>query len=432
MGSKLAKKLASADEAVENIVSTSRIVVPPGCARPTELLRALARRAPNLERVELLAGMQIGESCLATAELSRAFRYRTWHVTKTVREAVRQERADFIPLRYSDVPRFLGEEKPDVALIHVSPPDRDGYLSLGINVSYQQAAVRAARMVIAQVNDSMPRTFGNTLVHESQIDVLVEVSEPLATYREAPFSATSERIAENVAQLIPKGATLQAGIGSIPERVLALLAEYAPKRSLTIVGLGTDAVVRLHDAGVLRRDRGSALKASELLGSEAVFGFAAQNPLVTLHEPSITHNVAYLGSLPRFVSLNSALQVDLSGQVNAEAADGVQVSAVGGSLDFVEAAWRSEGGRSIVALPAKDPRTGNSRIVASLGQHTPVTVPRYLTQTVATEHGIAKLSGKSVAERAAELIRVAAPEVREQLWEEFHHLTGSAPRSATT
>jgi acyl-CoA hydrolase len=309
-----------------------------------------------------------------------------------------------------------GPWAPDAVIVHATPPDRAGYLSLGVSTSYPLPAARRAPLVIAQVNPRMPRTLGNAFLHRSQVDCWAEAEHPLLEYPPTPVGEVERRIAAHVADLVPDGATLQVGIGSIPQAVMEALRG---KRDLGVHSLLVDHMLPLVEAGVItnarKRLHPGRMDIGEIMGTRRLFEWSHENRAINMEPSDILHDPQVVGGLGDFVSVNSALEVDLLGQVNAESVDGRQWSGVGGQFDFVLGATRASGGRGIVALPSTGKGGARSRIVGRLAAGARVTAPRFLADYVVTEHGIARLRGESDAGRARALARVAHPAFRDEL-----------------
>jgi acyl-CoA hydrolase len=327
---------------------------------------------------------------------------------------------EFFPLRYFDlIAAFApgGAWAPDAVLVHVAPPDEGGYLSLGVSVSVSLDAARRAPLVIAQVNPRMPRTRGNGVLHRSQIDVWVEVDEPLTPYPPPRVGDVERAIGGHVAELVPDGAVVQVGVGAIPQAVLEALTGH---RDLALHSLLVDAAAGLIERGVVTGARKAFHRGrcdiAEAMGTPRLFELIHEHPLVSMDSSATIHDPSLVARLDRFVSINSALEVDLTGQVTAETLGGRQVAGIGGQFDFVLAASRSAGGASIIALPSTGGRDGAaSRIVPRLSAGAAVTTPRFVAEWVVTEHGAAKLSGLGETARATALIAVAHPRFRSDL-----------------
>lgn len=404
----------SLDEAVGTLEPSSKVLLPPGAGGANAVEREIGRQADRLAGLDVYSGLLLSDYPF----LRDGIRYTTWHVMGPVRRAVAEGSARFLPIRGSQVTQlFRSARLPlDVVVVHVSPPDGDGLCSLGTSTSYPLTLARLAPTVIAQVNPRMPRVAGDASLHVSEIDWLTEVDEPLGEHARAAITPTAAVIGDRLGALIPSGTTLQAGIGAIPEALLANLST-SDVSDLRIYGMGVDAIVALADTGRLRsagEGRPSALCA-ELMGTTTLFDYADGNPALEMHPFDTILNPAHIAGFEGFVSVNSAVQVDLLGQANVEHLGGAQLSGVGGGFDFAAGAWLSPGGKSIIAMPATNRSGDVSRIVARLEVDTPVAVPRHFTQYVVTEHGTADLAGLGTFERAEALIGVAAPRFRDEL-----------------
>jgi acyl-CoA hydrolase len=341
-------------------------------------------------------------------------------------------RADYLPVRYSRIPDMFspdGARPVDAALVQVSPPDRHGYCSLGPAVSTTVEVARRAPLVIAEINPRCPRTHGDGFLHVGDIDIAVETDHPPVEAPPGPVGEVERAIGRHVAALIPDGATIQVGIGAVPQAILEALADH---RDLGVhSGMLCDGMVPLVRRGVITGAYKSLdpykLAAGEAIGSQLLFDFVDDNPAVRLLPARLSHGLEYLRGQERFVSINSALEVDLTGQVNAEWLAGRQVSGLGGSFDFLEAAMHAPGGISIVALPATAAGGKVSRIVPALAAGAAVTGPRYAVDYVVTEFGAADLRGKTLRERAEALIAVAHPTARQELLDALDKATTPFP-----
>ncbi|MGB9662230.1 MAG: acetyl-CoA hydrolase/transferase family protein [Moorellaceae bacterium] len=413
------RKLVTAEEAVKCIASGNRVVVAHACGEPQVLIDALVKRAPELENVEIVHMVAMGKSEYCKPEMAGHFRHNSLFVGASTREAVNTGRADYTPCFFSEIPRLFREGylPVDVALIHVSPPDKHGFCSLGISVDYTKPAAECARIVIAQVNRYMPRTLGDSFMHISQFDYIVEADVPLIEQARAQISEVEERIGRYVAELIEDGSTLQLGIGGIPDAVLLFLKD---KKDLGIhTEMFSDGVVELYEAGVITNQRKTIhrgkMVATFLMGSKRLYDFVDDNPVVEMHTVDYTNDPYVIGRHEKMVSINSALQVDLTGQVCADTIGLKQYSGVGGQVDFVRGAARSPGGKSIIAMPSTAGNGRFSRIVPVLDQGAAVTTSRNDVHFVVTEFGIADLRGKTVRQRAKALIEIAHPQFKEEL-----------------
>jgi len=413
-----------ADEAIARISAGARVVVPHGCVEPRSLFEAIARwRGPAGDPAMLYGGLHFGDYAFlgpdrgggrraAAAEggaAERGWAYTTWQVGPRIRDAMRAGRIGFLPLRFRDIPRAFGPGGPlaaDVAIVQCAPAER-GRLNLGISCSIFPAVIAAARLVIAEVHPDMPRTAGATEVDASDVDVVVDATAPLCTLAGAEPDDVDRAIVDRVLGVLPEAPWVQLGVGAIPDAILARLSDVPGVKLHS--GMLSDGLAPFLDA----TGEATRVVTGEIAASVSTYERAARDPRVALQPTTVVHDVPTIARLERFASINSAIEVDLAGQVNGEAIDGRQVSGVGGSLDFVEAARCSAGGISVIAL--RSTARGRSRIVARLAAGTPVTVPRVAVDVVVTEHGVARLFGRDLERRAAELIAIAAPEHRSEL-----------------
>jgi 4-hydroxybutyrate CoA-transferase len=411
-------RYVTAEEAVSAIRSGDRVFVHTAAAAPQRLVRALADRAPELRDVELVHLHTEGPAPYAAAGMGESFRTRALFVGANVREAVASGEADYVPVFLSEVPGLFrtGAIPLDVALVHVSPPDAHGLCSLGVSVAASQAAVRAARTVIAQVNPNMPRTHGDGILPIDRIDFAVEVDDPLPEIRPANPTDVERAIGRHCAELIEDGATLQAGIGAIPDAVLAALTGH---RDLGLhTEMFSDGVLDLVAAGALngtkKRVHPEKLVAAFVMGTRRLYDFVDDNPRVVLLGADYVNDTAVIRRNPRVTAINSAIEVDLTGQIAADAIGTRQYSGVGGQMDFIRGATLSPGGRPIIALPSQTSR-GESRIVPLLKPGASVVTTRAHVRFIVTEYGSADLYGRSLRERALALIEIAHPDHREAL-----------------
>ena len=428
-------KRMDAAQALGAVRSGSRVWIQSGCGTPSPLLDALVARAPELRNVEIVHMKTLGEAVYTRPEYAGVFRHRGLFLGENVREAVGAGRADYTPIFLSEIEGlFVSGAMPlDVVLMQVSPPDEHGFVSLGTTVDCTLTATRTARMVIAEVNERMPRTHGETSVHVSRISALVETSRPLLELQPEPFTEIHRRVARNVASLIPDGATLQTGIGGIPEAVLACLQD---KRDLGIhTEMCSDGVIDLMESGVLNGEgkslhRGKAV-VSFVLGSRRLFDFVHENASFEFRPICYTNDPYVVAQNDRMVAINSALQVDLTGQVCADSLGTRPFSGFGGQTDFIRGAARSKGGVPIIALLSTACNGGVSRIVPVLEPGAGVVTSRADVHYVVTEHGIAYLHGKTLRERAEALIAIADPRFQGEL-EDFAVRSHYLERKAAT
>ncbi len=418
-------RIVTAAEAVSGIASGQQLYLQCAAATPSVLLDALVARADDLSDVSVVHLHCEGPGPHLAPDMAPHFRHRALFIGPNARQAIAEGRADYVPTFLSDVPRLFesGRLPLDAVFVNATPPDGHGFCSLGTSVEAMHAAIRAARMVIVQFNAAMPRTLGDSFIHVSQIDLAVECDVPPYESPVGTFGEIERRIGEHVAELVPDGATLQLGIGAIPAATALALRD---KRDLGVhTEMFTDSIVDLVEAGVVtgarkERNRGKLVTAF-LLGSKRLYDFVDDNPMVEMRPVDFTNDTHVIRSFSRMVAINSAIEVDLSGQVVADSIGHRLYSGVGGQMDFIRGAGLAEEGRAIIALPSTA-RDGSSRIVASLREGAGVVTTRAHVRTVVTEWGVAELFGMSLRERAAELIRIAHPDVRDALAAEVRAL----------
>ena len=407
-------RIVSPEEAVAGIKSRDQIYIQCAAAVPSSLLDALVARAPELSDVSMVHLHTEGPGPHMAPEMAPHFRHRALFIGPNARAAVNEGRADFVPVFLSDVPAlFSSRALPlDAVFMNVSPPDAHGFCSLGVSVEAMHAAIGAARTVIAQLNPSMPRTLGESFVHISDIDIACEVDQPPYEVNRPQIGELERRIGGFIADLIPDGATLQLGIGAIPAATAELLTH---KRDLGIhTEMFTDAVVDLVEAGALTgarkaRNKGK-LVTSFMMGTARLYRFVDDNPMVEMRAVDFTNDTHVIRSFEHMTAINSAIEVDLSGQVVADSIGHRMYSGVGGQMDFIRGAALAPGGRAIIALPSTAGKNGEqSRITPSLREGAGVVTTRAHVRTVVTEWGVAELWGKSLRERAKALIAVAHP-----------------------
>ena len=414
---------ASLADAVGRLRPGMKVLLPAGCGDPSALVGEILRQADRLAPLTLMGGLRVDDYPFGAAAYAGKIRFATWHMSPRLAEAAARGDVDFVPARYFDTVTLFaagGPWAPDAVAVHTAPPDAGGHLSLGVSVSYALPAARRAPLVIAQVNPRMPRTLGNAFLHRSQVDVWTAVDEPLLEYPPTPVGVVERRIAAHVADLVPDGAIIQVGVGSIPQAVMEALGG---KKDLGVHSLLVDHMLPLVRAGVItnarKRLHPGRMDVGEIMGTSALFDWCHENRMVNMEPSDLAHDPQVVGSLGDFVSVNSALEVDCLGQVNAESVDGRQVTGIGGQFDFVLNASRAAGGRSIIALPATAARGSRSRIVSRLGAGARVTTPRFIADYVVTEHGVAALRGQSDAGRARALLHVADPAFRDGIEREL-------------
>ncbi|MFN3640078.1 MAG: acetyl-CoA hydrolase/transferase family protein [Flavobacterium sp.] len=423
-------KYVSAEEAVKVVKSGDRVYVQAAAATPTILTKALSERYAELRNVEICHLHTEGEAPYANPELAESFHVNSFFIGANVRHTLKAGNGSYTPVFLSELPHLFRKRvlELDVVFIHVSPPDQHGYCSLGVSVEASVAAIENAKIVVAQVNMQMPRTFGDGILHVSEIDYLVEVDIPLYAHDVKPFTTEEEKIGEYVASLIEDKSTLQMGIGSIPNAALSKLMHHKD------LGLHTemfsDGVIDLIQNDVINCNykgttRGRVL-ATFLMGSKRLYDFVDDNPFIELKESSAVNDTARIRRNPKMIAINSAIEVDLTGQVCADSIGRKMYSGVGGQMDFIRGASLSQGGKAIIALPSITKR-GESRIVPFLKQGAGVVTTRSHVQFIITEYGIADLYGKTLKQRAAALLKIAHPNHREAIERSFYDFVDIKP-----
>lgn len=420
-------KYVTAAEAVQVVKSGDRVYVQAAAATPTILTKALTDRASELRNVEICHLHTEGDAPYANPELAESFHVNSFFIGANVRHTLKAGNGSYTPVFLSELPLLFRKNvvKLDVAFIHVSPPDAHGYCSLGVSVEATVAAIENAKTVVAQVNPNMPRTFGDGIMHVSEIDYLVEVNVPIYAHDVAPFTIEEEKIGTYVASLIENKSTLQMGIGSIPNAALSKLTNHKDLGLHTemfsdgVIDLIENDVINCNYKGTLR---GRAL-ATFLIGSKRLYDFVDDNPFIEMKESSMVNDTARIRKNPKMVSINSAIEVDLTGQVCADSIGSTMYSGVGGQMDFIRGASLSEGGKAIIALPSITKR-GESRIVPYLKQGAGVVTTRAHVHYIITENGIADLYGKTLKQRVAELVKIAHPTHQEAVERAYYEMTG--------
>lgn len=408
----------SSEEAVRIIESGNRVLIHGMAAAPQALIAAMAARAPELRNVEIVQLHTEGPAPYADPTMQESFRVNAFFIGPNLRKAVEEGRADFVPVFLSEVPALFksGKLPVDVAMIQVSPPDRHGFCSLGVSVEATRAGMLSAKYVIAQVNRNMPRTLGDGLIHVSQIDACVEEDAPIPEIAIPPPSEIEARIGKLCSELVEDGATLQLGIGAIPNAVLAALGDH---RDLGIhTEMFSDGLIDLVEKGVvtgnLKRVHPGKIVASFVMGTRRLYDFVDDNPMVTLLDVAYVNDTVVIRRNPKATAINSALEVDVTGQVCADSIGTRIYSGVGGQMDFIRGASLSEGGKPIIALPSTTSK-GESRIVSLLKPGAGVVTTRAHVHYVVTEYGIADLYGKNLRQRAQAMVAIAHPDHRESL-----------------
>jgi len=418
-------KTVSAEEAVKVIKSNDRVYVQAAAAAPQLLMKAMSERHEELRNVEVCHLHVEGETPYANPEYINSFHVNSFFIGKNVRHTLKAGNGSYTPVFLSELPLLFKRNilPVDIALVHVSVPDRHGYCSLGVSVEATLAAIDNAKIVIAQVNKQMPRTHGDGVIHHTEIDLFVECDEPLPTLNLGEPNEVESTIGNHVASLIENRSTLQMGIGSIPNAVLSRLTNHKD------LGLHTemfsDGVIDLILKDVINgnyktANRGRAL-ATFLMGSKRLYDYVDDNPFIEMRESDYVNDVATIKQNPRMVAINSAIEVDLTGQVCADSIGTKMYSGVGGQMDYIRAASLSEGGKAIIALPSTT-NSGISRIVPCLNRGAGVVTTRAHVHYIVTEYGIANLYGKTLKERAKLLVNIAHPNHRESIDKEYFEL----------
>ncbi|AND83913.1 4-hydroxybutyrate CoA-transferase [Clostridium tyrobutyricum] len=421
-------KVVSADEAVSHIKSGDKIVFGHACAEPQVLLNALVKNKEKYKNVELYHMIPKGETNYAEPGVEKYIHDNSFFTGKGTSEAIQEGRADFIPVFFSEIPRLFkkGYIPVDVALIEVSKPDEHGYCSFGVSNDYIHAGAECAKLVIAEVNENMPRVFGNNFIHVSDIDYIVESSRPVVEMQPSKIGDVEKAIGKYCASLVEDGSTLQLGIGAIPDAVLLFLKD---KKDLGIHSeMISDGVVELVKAGVITNKKKTLhpgkIVVTFLMGTKKLYDFIDNNPEVESHPVDYVNNPTVIMKNCKMVCINSCVEIDLMGQICSESIGLKQISGVGGQIDFTRGASMAEDGKSIIAIPSTAAHGKVSRIVPFLNQGAAITTSRNDVHYVITEYGIAQLRGKTLKQRARELIKISHPKFREGLMAEFEKRFG--------
>jgi acyl-CoA hydrolase len=412
-------RIVSADEAVARVQSGQRVYIHNGCAEPIELVKALTRRGPALHDVELIHMATMGIADYSLPEYQGHFSTNALFIGGNVRQAIQEGRGDYTPVFLSEIESLFssGALLIDVALLQCTPPDSYGFMSLGTSIDVTMAVAQCARHVIVEINDQMPRTLGDAFLHVSRVDAFIETSHPLAEYPQHEVTEQHRAIARNVAGLIPDGATIQTGIGGIPEATLALLGNH---KDLGIHSeMVPDGAIDLIRAGVVNGERKTLhpnkVIAGFVLGTKRLFDFIDNNPMFEFHPTAYCNDPVVIARNDRMVAINSAIEVDLTGQVCSDSMGQTVYSGIGGQVDFLRGAARAKGGVPIIALPSTARHGTVSRIAMMLQPGAGVVTSRGDVHYVVTEHGVAYLHGKTLRQRAEALLQVADPKFRAEL-----------------
>mgnify|MGYP003884001905 CR=1 FL=1 len=417
-------KLTSAHQALAGLRPGAKLYISGNSATPRHLAEVLAEVAPTEGAVSLGHVLLLGTDPVATRHHPHV-RHHAWFVGPADREQVNNGQADYVPCHLSEIPRLIRRtDDLDMALLTVSPPDQHGFLSLGTEVIASLAAVDAAKKVVVQVNRHMPRVLGNSFIHVDQVDAIVECDEPLAELAPREPTEVEKRIAEHIVPLVPRGATMQLGIGGVPDAVIALLCEQDANLNLGIHSeMISDGVMNAVERGLItgsmKKKHHRKVVTTFVLGSRQLYDWVHDNSRVEAHPCDHTNHIKVASANPNLVALNSAVSVDLTGQVCSDSMGTRIYSGFGGQVDFIRAASLSEGGVPILALPSTAKKGTISRIVPTLATGSGVVTSRADVHWVVTEHGAVNLYGRSLRERARLLVSIAAPEFRDDLMEQL-------------
>jgi len=420
-------KVVSAEDAVKIIKSGDNVIVQPGCAVPLKLINAMVERKDELNDVNIYHILVVGDLPYTKPGMEKHFKHKAFFMGKNTRTAINEGRAEFIPIFLSEVTLLFkkGRLKSDVALIHVSPPDEHGFCSYGVDVGNIKTPAEMSKTIIAQVNTNMPRSLGDSFIHINKIDYVVEHNEPIKELPQVDPNSSVEiikiydTIGEKIASLIEDGSTLQMGIGAIPDSMMKYLMQ---KNDLGIhTEMFSDGLVNLVEMGIVNGEKKSLhsgkIIAGFVLGTKKTYDFIDNNPIVEFHRQEYVNDPFVIAKNNKMIAVNSAIEIDLTGQVCADSIGTKLFSGIGGQVDFVRGAAHSEGGKPIIALPSTTKDGNISRIVSMLNPGAGVVTSRGDVHYVVTEYGIAYLFGKSIQERARALIEIAHPKYRDQLTE---------------
>ncbi len=419
------QKLTTAEEAVKHIKSGDSIVVQPGCACPNELVRAMVARKDELEDVTLYHILIVGDLPYVQTGMEKHFKHKAFFIGANTRTAINEGRAEFIPIFLSEVPLLfkLGRIKTDIALLNVSPPDEHGFCSYGVDVGTIKTPAEKSKVIIAQVNRNMPRALGDSFIHINKITHIVEYDEPIKELPQIDPNTSPEtlavfdKIGKIISDMIEDGSTLQMGIGAIPDSVMKYLYN---KKDLGIhTEMFSDGIIDLVEAGVINGEKKTLhpgkIIVGFVLGTKRLYDFIDNNPVIEFHPQEYVNDPFIISKNNKMVAINSAIEVDLTGQVCSDSIGSTLYSGIGGQVDFIRGASKSEGGKPIIALPSATKDNTISRIVPTLKQGAGVVTSRGDVDYIVTEYGVANLWGKTIQERARALIEIAHPNFRDEL-----------------
>ncbi len=418
-------KIVTAEQAVSLVKSGDKVLMHSNCAIPMKLVNALVDRRESLENVEILHVLAVGELPYLKPGMEKHFRHRSFFMGVNARQAVNEGRADFIPIYLFEYPKLFGQGiiKPNIAFLHLSPPDEHGFCSFGVEVGLSKTGAEKADIVVAQINKNMPRTLGDSFIHINKINYIVESDETIMELPQGEKEMGAEKtevfnkIGMHIAELIEDGSTLQMGIGMIPDSVLKFLGS---KKDLGIHSeMFSDGIIPLVESGVITNSKktihAGKIIAGFVLGSQKLYDFINNNPMIEFHPQEYVNDPFVISQNPKMVAINSAIEVDLTGQVCADSIGSKFISGFGGQVDFIRGASRSEGGKPIIALPSTAKGDAISRIVTTLKPGAGVVTNRADVHYVVTEFGVANLFGKSIRERVQALINITHPKFRDEL-----------------
>ncbi|MFW9810462.1 MAG: acetyl-CoA hydrolase/transferase family protein, partial [Candidatus Thorarchaeota archaeon] len=420
---KYKSKVVNSSKAIKMIKRGARIFLGTGCGVPYHLVQELAKHADHMADNEIVHLLTLGDTPSADQKFQNQFRHNTFFVSSNIREAVSEGRADYTPIMLSDIPELfrLRRMPLDVALIQISPPDRNGYSSLGISVDITKSAAESADLVIAQVNDRMPITHGDSFIDVREIDYLVPHNEPLREFQADEINETIDQIGSYVARLVENDSTLELGIGALPQSVCNNLLDSGVRDLGIHTEMFSDSLIPLIEKGVVTNKkktlhRGKVI-ASFAMGSEKLYDYINDNPMFHFYDTAYVNDPYVIGQNNKMIAINSALEVDLTGQVCADSIGHRFYSGIGGQVDFIRGAKRSRGGKAIICMLSTAMNGTVSRIVPRLSEGAGVVTTRGDVDVVITEYGLATLHGKTIRERVLSLIAVAHPKFRNELLE---------------
>ena len=418
------QKIINKNEFLSLISQNKNVFIEQGPAEPLALIRSLINSSIKGLKLIVVPLPNINKIHFASSIYADRWEIYSFFSSKNLAKASSDINVEYIPIHLSEIPKALSTKyKPDVALVQVTPPNSAGFCSLGAAVEYNKTAAESSKIVVAQANRKMPFTCGDSCIHISEIDYIIEEDQDLIQIQPTLPDEVEKQIGDNVSSLIDDGSTIQVGIGRVPDAVMLALQN---KCDLGIhSGILTESMLNLIEAGVVtgikKNINTRKVVVGQLLGTDRLYEFSNCNPVIEVHPTTYTHNPLIIGGLYKFVSINSALEIDLTGQINSEFIEGKQISSVGGQTDFARIARLSPKGKSIIAMPSTSKK--KSKVVPFLSKHAPVTTARTDVDFVVTEYGIADLRFLSLRQRALKLIDIAHPDYRSELYRSFKKLS---------